>query len=150
MEMTRIGADGLPLMRALLALFGDVFDEPDTYCGRQPDDAWLRNLLSGDMFIALAALDGGQVVGGLAAYVLPKFEQPRREIYIYDLAVAASHRRRGIATGLIRQLQGIAADRGAWVIFVQADLDDAPAIALYESLGTREDVLHFDIEPRRG
>jgi aminoglycoside 3-N-acetyltransferase I len=31
------------------------------------------------------------------------------------------------------------------VIFVQADPGDAPAIALYESLGTREDVHHFDI-----
>jgi len=28
------------------------------------------------------------VVGGLAAYVLEKFEQQRREIYIYDLAVS--------------------------------------------------------------
>jgi len=31
------------------------------------------------------------------------------------------------------------------VIFVQADRGDAAAIALYESLGTREDVHHFDI-----
>ena len=31
-------------------------------------------------------------------------------------------------------------------MFVQADLVDAPAIALYTRLGKREDVLHFDIE----
>ena len=36
--------------------------------------------------------------------------------------------------------------RGAYVIFVQADLRDDPAIALYEGLGVREDVLHFDID----
>lgn len=147
MELIRIGADDLPRMRELLAVFGEAFDEPETYCRRKPDDAWLRNLLSSEMFIALAALDQGQVVGGLAAYDLPKFESARREIYIYDLAVAASHRRRGIATGLIRQLQGIAAARGAWVIFVQADPVDEPAVALYGRLGTREDVLHFDIAP---
>jgi len=35
--------------------------------------------------------------------------------------------------------------RAAYVIFVQADTDDAPAIALYSKLGIREDVLHFDI-----
>jgi aminoglycoside 3-N-acetyltransferase I len=29
---------------------------------------------------------------------------------------------------------------------VQADHGDDPAIALYTKLGTREDVLHFDIE----
>jgi hypothetical protein len=34
------------------------------------------------------------------------------------------------------------------VIFVQADHVDAPAIALYTKLGVREDVLHFDIDPR--
>ena len=38
-----------------------------------------------------------------------------------------------------------AGDRGASVIFVQADLGDDPAIELYTKLGIREDVLHFDI-----
>jgi aminoglycoside 3-N-acetyltransferase I len=74
-----------------------------------------------------------------------KFEQERSEIYIYDLAVAATHRRKGIATALIQELKNIAAVRGADTIFVQADLADAPAIALYTKLGIREDVLHFDI-----
>lgn len=36
-------------------------------------------------------------------------------------------------------------ERGAWVIYVQADLVDEPAVALYTKLGVREDVLHFDI-----
>ncbi|HLQ91229.1 MAG TPA: AAC(3)-I family aminoglycoside 3-N-acetyltransferase, partial [Xanthobacteraceae bacterium] len=39
----------------------------------------------------------------------------------------------------------IAAARGAYVIYVQADSGDAPAIALYSKLGAREDVFHFDI-----
>ena len=71
------------------------------------------------------------------------------EIYIYDLAVAASHRRCGIATALIDALRALAARRGAYVIFVQADHGDDPAIALYDKLGVREDVLHFDIAPLR-
>ena len=85
------------------------------------------------------------MVGGLAAYVLDKFEQERSEVYIYDLAVAEPHRRSGIATALIEALKPIAAERGAYVIFVQADPVDAPAVALYSKLGQREDVLHFDI-----
>jgi aminoglycoside 3-N-acetyltransferase I len=87
------------------------------------------------------------VVGGLAAYVLEKFEQERREIYIYDLAVAEQHRRKGIATRLINELRQIARERGAYVIYVQADIIDEPAVKLYESLGKREEVLHFDIKP---
>jgi ribosomal protein S18 acetylase RimI-like enzyme len=59
--------------------------------------------------------------------------------------VAESHRRRGIASDLIAELQRIAAARDAWIIFVQADYGDEPAIALYTKLGAREDVMHFDI-----
>jgi aminoglycoside 3-N-acetyltransferase I len=94
-------------------------------------------------------LRGNQVVGGLAAYELKKFEQQRSEIYIYDLAVSIAHRRQGIATALINELKAIGEKRGAYVIFVQADLGDEPAIALYSKLGIREDVLHFDIAVRR-
>ena len=46
---------------------------------------------------------------------------------------------------MIEELKAVAAARGAYVIYVQADRVDAPAIALYSKLGAREDVLHFDI-----
>jgi aminoglycoside 3-N-acetyltransferase I len=87
------------------------------------------------------------VIGGIAAYVLPKFEQARSELYIYDLAVDQQHRRQGVATAMIGELKKLAAARGIYVIFVQADHGDEPAIALYTKLGLREDVLHFDIAP---
>ena len=48
---------------------------------------------------------------------------------------------------MIAELQKLEEARGAYVIFVQADYADAPAIALYTKLGVREDVLHFDIAP---
>jgi aminoglycoside 3-N-acetyltransferase I len=140
-----LGPDDLPLFHGLLSVFADAFGDPASYNDTRPSADYLRRLLGRDSFIALAAVDGETVVGALAAYVLDKFEQERSEIYIYDLAVAASHRRLGIATALIRELQRLAATRGAWVIFVQADHGDDPAIALYTKLGTREDVLHFDI-----
>lgn len=143
----RLTANDLDTMRAMLAMFGHAFDDVDTYTAAQPGDDYLRRLLSGTQFIALAALEQGQVVGGLAAYELHKFEQARSEIYIYDLAVAQAHRRQGIATAMIDELRRTASRRGAYVIYVQADLGDDPAIALYTKLGTREDVLHFDIEP---
>jgi aminoglycoside 3-N-acetyltransferase I len=132
-------------MRRLLRMFGDAFGDAEAYTSRPPGDAYLRRLLASENFLVVAALDGDEVVGGLAAYELRKFEQERSEIYIYDLAVAESHRRRGIATALIEELKRMAASRGAYVILVQADLGDDPAIALYTRLGIREDVLHFDI-----
>ena len=91
--------------------------------------------------IVLVALIKDRVVGGLVAYELEKFEQPRSEIYIYDLAVDENRRRQGVATALIEDLRRIARERGAWVIFVQGDYGDDPALALYDKLGTREEVL---------
>lgn len=133
------------LLEGMLTVFGAAFDEPDTYNNARPSRGYLEALLSSNYFIALAAIADGRVAGALAAYELLKFEQARSEIYIYDLAVDEQYRRRGIATGLILELKRIAASRGAYVIFVQADVGDEPAIQLYTRLGRREDVLHFDI-----
>ena len=133
------------LMDALLTTFGEAFEDAETYDGNRPSRDYLQGLLKSDNFIAIVALKGDKVVGGVAAYELKKFEQERSEIYIYDLAVAEKHRREGVATALIQELKHIAATRGAYVIFVQADIGDDPAISLYTKLGVREDVLHFDI-----
>lgn len=147
LSVRQLTTSDVALMEALLATFGDAFDDVDTYTGNRPSADYLRRLLGSDYFIALAASKDDEIVGGIAAYELRKFEQERSEIYIYDLAVAAAYRREGIATALIEELKKIAAMRGAHVIFVQADTggEDEPAIALYTKLGTREDVLHFDI-----
>jgi aminoglycoside 3-N-acetyltransferase I len=93
--------DDLSLMDAPLTMFGESFDDIGTFGLKRPGPKYMRRLLGGDGFIALVALKRGEVVGGLAAYELHKFEQERSEIYIYDLAVAATHRRAGIATALI-------------------------------------------------
>jgi aminoglycoside 3-N-acetyltransferase I len=134
-------------MEAMMTMFGEAFGEVETYTHKRPSAAYLERLLDSENFIALAALKDGAVVGGLAAYQLRKFEQERSEIYIYDLAVATAYRRQGMATALIEELKIIAAKRGAYVIYVQADRGDAAAVALYTRLGVAEAVLHFDIEP---
>lgn len=133
------------LAHRLLDVFSEAFEDPDTYDRARPGPEYLRRLLGSETFIALAAVQGDEVVGGLAAYELHKIEQARSEIYIYDLAVRASHRRLGVATALIHHLQALARQRGAWVVYVQADYGDDPAVALYTKLGTREDVMHFDL-----
>ncbi|MEL6384974.1 MAG: AAC(3)-I family aminoglycoside N-acetyltransferase [Cyanobacteria bacterium J06626_18] len=144
-EIVQLGPADAQQFEAMMTLFGEAFDEVATYCDNRPSRTYMEDLLANNYFIAIAALDQGRVVGGLAAYELKKFEQERSEIYIYDLAVAASYRRQGIATAMIQELRRIGFARGAYVIFVQADYQDPPAIALYEKLGAREQVLHFNI-----
>ncbi len=123
-DIRQLSSNDVGLMKTMLTTFGEAFDDMDVYSKHQPRDEYLRRLLGGDSFIAIAAVKGSDVVGGIAAYELRKFEQERSEIYIYDLAVSAAHRREGIATALI---------------------EDEPAIALYTKLGVSEDILHFDI-----
>jgi aminoglycoside 3-N-acetyltransferase I len=146
----RIGPDDLVAMRALNAVFARAFDDPEAYASAPPADGWLAEQLAKQATVVLVAEQDGAVIGGLVAYELDKLEQARRELYIYDLAVAEAHRRQGVATALIAWLRQHAAERGAWVIYVQADHGDQPAIALYTKLGVREDVLHFDIVPAQG
>ena len=56
-----------------------------------------------------------------------------------------AHLRAGASMIDLVDVAGKLGARGAWVVFVQADYGDDPAVALYTRLGTREDVMHFDI-----
>ena len=133
--------------RTLNQLFADCFDDAENYLSNPPSDEYLTGLLEKDNVVPIIALVDGTVVGGLVAYELEKFEQQRSELYIYDLAVDEGYRRQGIATALIEAVRQVARQRKAWVVYVQADYGDEPAVELYSKLGICEDVLHFDIEP---
>lgn len=152
-ETHRLCPGDLAGFRAMNAVFAAGFDDQETYADRPPDDAWAMRWLANPNHIALLAEAAGAAhgaIGALAAYVLPKFEQARSEIYIYDLAVLESARRQGVATALIEALRAIARDIGAWTIFVQADIvpEDEPARRLYRKLASGEiTALHFDIAP---
>ena len=149
-DIRRLTADDAGIMRQLITMMGDVFDEPGHYHQAQPDDVYLRTLLARDSFIAIAALAGDDVIGGITAYVLPKYEQPRCEVFIYDLAVVETHRRQGVATALINEVRRIADEVGAWVVIIEADHGEPAPDALYSKLGTREEILHFNMSPLTG
>lgn len=144
-SIRRLVAGDASLFADLNRLFGEAFEDADTYTGTSADQTYLEALLLKEHIIPIVAARDDGLAGGLVAYELDKFEAARSEIYIYDLAVRSDCRRRGVATALVEHLREIAADRGASVIFVQADRGDDPAISLYTKLGRREDVLHFDI-----
>lgn len=144
---SRLKPGELTAFRQLNAMFAASFDDADHYLSAPPSDAYIDKTLAKPHVIALVAQTDSDVIGGLVAYELAKLEQNRREIYIYDLAVDPAYRRQGVATALIEMVRQIARDRQAWMIYVQADHGDDPAVALYTKLGQREDVMHFDIDP---
>jgi aminoglycoside 3-N-acetyltransferase I len=148
---TRLGEADLGPMKAMLRMFAEAFDDHEHYQSAVPSGGYLLALLKDPTFLAVVAQDpDGAVIGGLAAYELRKFEQERSEVYIYDLAVHEEHRRKGVATALIRTLGAAARARGAYVMFVQADIgeEDEPANALYAKLASEMIVAkHYDIKP---
>lgn len=102
----------LPRLQELLNVFAEAFEDHESYQSAVPSDEYLTELLAREDFIPLVAIADGRVVGGLASYVLKKFEQERSEIYIYDLAVLEEYRRQHIATGLINKLRETAREIG--------------------------------------
>ena len=142
----RVNDKDVGFMYELLSVFHEAFAEEETCRTTPPREGYLQKLLANNFFVAFVALDEGRVVGGLTAYLLPQCKEEQTELYLYDLAVASTHRRRGIATSLIRELMVFSRQMKASMAFVQADRQDAPAIALYEKLGTKKDVFHFDIQ----
>lgn len=150
MRVRRLDGGEIAGFRAMNAVFSEVFGEPHNYADKKPDDAWCEGWLANPNNVAVIAEDGEQAVGALAGYILPKFEQARSEGFIYDLAVAETHRRCGLATAMIEEMRRVAREAGAWTVFVQADVlpEDEPARALYRKLAHEEIVAHhFDIEP---
>jgi aminoglycoside 3-N-acetyltransferase I len=139
------------LFDGLLTMFGEAFEDVPTYADARPGEAYRRELLGDPNFIALAGARDGAVIGGLAAYVLRKFEREFSEVYIYDLAVDAAHRRQGVAMALIEALKPIARARGAYVIFVQAAYGHFGRRALHQAGDARErDALRHRGDLRRG
>ncbi len=110
-----LDASDTHLLQKLMVVFAKAFEDTSTYQKAPAGEKYLLDLLSKPHFITLVAIHNNNVVGGLVAYELEKFEQERSEIYIYDLAVDEDHRRKGLATHLIGELRNIAKRRGAYV-----------------------------------
>jgi len=127
----QLGRSAVARLKQLLAVFGGAFGDRATYQDAVPREAYLESFLADERCVTVVAMDGDEAIGGLVAYELIKFEQERKEFYIYDLAVREVHRATAVATGLIVTLKAIARTHGAYVIHVQAD----------------RGVLHFDIDP---
>jgi ribosomal protein S18 acetylase RimI-like enzyme len=89
--------------------------------------------------ILLVAFDGGEVAGFVLAYVLRRRHGDARQLFVYEVDVAPAHRRRGIATALMRELESFAVKHGIGRGFVLTERDNVAAMGLYGSLGGREE-----------
>ena len=126
-----------------IARVAPLFDAYRSFYGQPPDlaraDAFLRERHArGESALLLAERDG-DVLG--LAHLYPLFSSVRtaRIWLLNDLFVNASARRRGVAAALLRAAAVQARALGAASLSLSTALDNAPAQALYESLGWQRD-----------
>ena len=86
----------------------------------------VRSELTNKLALWLVALDGEEVVGYVGSQTV------LQEADMMNIAVADSHRRRGIARLLVEEL---IRQLDAYQLTLEVRASNAPAIALYEALG---------------
>jgi aminoglycoside 3-N-acetyltransferase I len=114
----------------LIHMFKDVFAMQDFIV---PSHDHLKKMLEKEDFIVFVAKMNDKVVGGLTVYVLAQYYSLKALAYIFDLAVARRHQRRGIGTELINAVNRFCKASGFEEVFVQADKIDTYALDFYRS-----------------
>jgi mycothiol synthase len=108
-----------------------------TLRGRAPEpfDVWASQTIAYPSFapgLSRVAIDGDELVGMLLAYDVPDAD----EVWIGQVATAASHRRRGIAAAMLREVFAAARDAGRARCGLSTD-SETGARPLYERNGMR-------------
>ena len=109
----------------------DVVRDLATYDG--PCDP--EGLLTDTRTLMLVAFDGELPVGFVLAHELPRRHGARAKLFVYEVDVAESHQRRGIASELLARLADLARERGIPAGFVLTEPDNDAANALYRGAG---------------
>jgi ribosomal protein S18 acetylase RimI-like enzyme len=105
-----------------------LFDEP-------ADLAALNRYLSDRRNVFFLAYAGSAVVGFLRGTALDQIHSRRPQMFLYEVSVAPSYRRRGVGRALVERLLEYCRDRGFDEAFVFTDPANRPAVALYRGTG---------------
>jgi aminoglycoside 3-N-acetyltransferase I len=122
----------------------EMWRQEDNVTKPPPSSETLMRLLSRPDFHAVAALREDEVIGGLTAYELEMYTEAATELFVYEVGVAAAHRRQGVGRALIEFARSLCRSRGLSALYVPAMADDARAVTFYQATGLkRENVAWF-------
>jgi ribosomal protein S18 acetylase RimI-like enzyme len=113
--------------RILMNVAAEVFDNPI-------DPELTKEFLDDPRHHIAVAIDDGLVVGFASGvhYIHPD-KQP--ELWINEVAVAPTHRRRGLGQAILKALFEVGRSHRCAVSWVLTDRNNAAALALYSSVG---------------
>lgn len=137
-----LGRNDLKEFTDLINVFKEVFEMKDFHW---PRIGHLQDLLNRDDFDVIVATLGDDVIGGLTVYTWQQYYSIQPLAYIYDLAVLATHQRKGIGRLLMEFALDHYRKSGYEEVFVQADRIDDYALDFYRKTNptAEEDVVHF-------
>ena len=115
----------------LAALAPDVFDDPI-------DVGRAREFLADPRHHLAVAVDDGQVVGFVSAVHYLHPDKPHPELWINEVGVAETHRRRGLGTRLLHSVLAVARGLGCAEAWVLTDRANTAAMRLYTAAGSTE------------
>jgi ribosomal protein S18 acetylase RimI-like enzyme len=106
--------------------------------GGVASDAHLRRALEDPACYFIVCLVDSTPVGYLSAYGFPAVDADCPRVYLYDITVEESHRRRGIGSRLIAELKRHCEADGADHIWVGTALENEAAQRTFEGTGARK------------
>jgi len=128
-EIVRLGPSDVEQVIAA----GDLFD-------RQPQRDATARFLREPSHHLLIAYDGDTPIGFVSG-IETVHPDKGGEMFLYELGVAESHRRRGVGRALVEHLAGLARARDCYGMWVATDEANAAALATYSAAGGRRDEL---------
>ncbi len=114
----------------LIQVFENVFEWENF---KFPSQAYLKKLLNNSNFFVFVAKDRDQLIGGLTAHVLDRYDNEKPSAYVYDLAILTDYQRKGIGKKLMATLNEYCEKNGFNEVFVQAETDDFQAVNFYRT-----------------
>jgi GNAT superfamily N-acetyltransferase len=120
------------LLDELDRYYGGTPDEPREDRVRQINEALFGEVPAGH---SLVVRDGTSLAGFAAYSFVWPAAGTSRSLFLKELYVAESHRRRGIGTMMMQELFGLAGKHGCSRVEWHADDDNPDAVRFYASLG---------------
>ena len=104
-----------------------------------------QTLRNPDYEVLVAELDG-EIVGFIDQWVIQDFTHGAKHSYVHNLYVGSKHRRKGVASKLLREAMKNAKNMGVSEIHVTTRFDNELAIRLYRKHGLVKEHLQLEKE----
>jgi ribosomal protein S18 acetylase RimI-like enzyme len=126
-DIRRLGPGDEDGVRAAGALFDD-----------EPRGDATRGFLAEPSHHLLVAYDPADAPAGFVTGIETTHPDKGTEMFLYELAVAETMRRRGVGRALVDALAAVARARRCYAMWVLADRENEPALRTYAAAGGRE------------